>query len=112
MKDTLPLAQNKKLMIHYKMEPGCLGPTGETLIDEYCQYAQKKIDDLNGDFVHWIIEPRNNKSDPEIKYQINGKDLLPAMVERYLAVFGRNVEEFEDQFNERLMDYIDDFMGR
>ena len=112
MKDSLPLEEHKKLMIQYKMEPGCLGPQGESLVDEYCRYAQEKIDSLNGDFVHWVIEPRSDKKDPEIKYQINGKDLLPAMVERYLAVFGRDLEEFEDQFNEQLMDYIEDFMGR
>jgi hypothetical protein len=59
-----------------------------------------------------VIEPRSMKNEPEVKYQINGKDLLPAMVECYLAVFGHALEEFEEQFNEELMNYIEDFLDR
>ncbi len=87
MKNNLPLPCNKKLTVIYKMEPGCLGPNGPLLIEAYCQFAQSRIANLDQDFVSWVIEPRFDKSLAEIQYRVNGRQLHPAMVEKYLSVF-------------------------
>ncbi len=112
MKNNLPLPENRKLTVIYKMEPGCLGPTGASLIENYCQFAQQQIDHLDQDFINWVIEPRFDKTVAEIQYRINGKELLPSMVEKYLAVFDRSLDEFEENYNDKLMGYIDQFMQR
>lgn len=112
MKNNLPLPANKKLTVNYKMEPGCLGPDGPSLIEAYCQFAQRQITDLDRDFVNWVIQPRFDKNLAEITYEVNGRELRPTMVEKYLAVFDRNLDEFEEQFNDKLMKYIDQFLNR
>lgn len=112
MKNDLPLADNKKLTVIYKMEPGCLGPEGTSLIEDYCQFAQKRIAKLDQDFINWVIEPRFNKTLAEIEYRVNGKQLHPAMVQKYLAIFERNLSEFEELYNDKLMGYIDQFLNR
>jgi len=104
------LANHKKLTVFYKMEPGCLGPDGISLIEDYCSFAQRNIEQFDYSFVNWVIEPRYDKSLPEIQYKINGRELLPDMVERYLAVFDRNLDEFEDSFNEKLTELIEHFL--
>jgi len=106
------LAEEKKLTVFYKMEPGCLGPQGETMIEQYCRYAQEKIEGLDENFVNWVIEPRFDKKLPEVQYKVNGKELISSMVERYLAVFGRDLDEFEESFNQKLTEMIEEFLDR
>ena len=106
------IPSEKKLTVFYKMEPGCLGPKGKSLIEDYCQFAQQQIECLDSEFVNWVIEPRFDKTLAEIQYKINGKELAPAMVERYLALFERNIDDFEEGFNDKLMGYIDLFLNR
>ncbi len=112
MKGNLNIPANKKLTVVYKMEPGCLGPNGAALIEDYCQFAQQQISQFNQEFVNWVVEPRFDKSLAEIKYEINGKELLPTMAERYLAKFDHNLDDFEEQFNEQFMNYIEQFLKR
>jgi len=106
------LSDNKKLTIFYKIEPGCLGPDGTSLVEAYCQFAQNSIGKLDYSFVSWVIEPRYDKRLPEVQYKIGGRELLPNMVERYLAVFGKTLEEFEDSFNEVLTEAIEEFVSQ
>lgn len=112
MKFSQNIPSEKKLTIVYKMEPGCLGPAGPELIEEYCHFAQQKIETIDSNFVNWMIQPRFDKSLPEIQYLINGKELKPAMVKKYLALFDREIDNFEEQYNDKLMDYIDQFLNR
>ena len=112
MTGQMMLPSNKKLTVYYKMEPGCLGPDGASFIEDYCTFAQSQIAELDQYFINWVIEPRFDKTLPEIQYKINGKELAPSMVEKYLAVFDRELNAFEDHYNELLMGYIDTFLKR
>ena len=37
------LDNNKKLLVTYRVEGGCLGPVGHTHIDKFCEYAQENM---------------------------------------------------------------------
>jgi hypothetical protein len=102
----------KKLTINYRMEPGCLGPTGETLIQKYCEFAQLKMDKVDSTFITWVIEPRFDKSLPEVQYSINGRFLTNHMVKRYLDFFEQDMDEFEEHYNDELMHLIEEFLDR
>ncbi|MFT7561913.1 MAG: hypothetical protein ACI93R_003845 [Flavobacteriales bacterium] len=66
MKNSLPLPENKKLSVTYRVESGCLGPEGEARITEFCIFAQSELQSLDSDYVVWHIEPRADKLLPEM----------------------------------------------
>ncbi len=112
MKTNLPLPQDKKLTVIFRVESGCLGPEGKDHIAEFCDFAQKEVELIDSDFVHWDIVPRNDKRKPEMQYKINNKSITHDMAERYLQLFKKSLDEFEGHLNEKLSTLIDQFLGR
>lgn len=111
MKNNLPLPQEKKLTVLFRLEPGCLGPKGEELIDKFCQLAQKEFESLHSDFLQWDIVPRNDKSLPEMQYQINNKKLSQDKAAKFLDIFNKDLGEFENQVHKKLAAFIDQYLG-
>ena len=111
MNHNLPLPQEKKLTVLFRLEPGCLGPKGDEHIEKFCQLAQKEFASLHSDFVHWNIIPRTDKSLPEMQYQINNKILNHVQAEKYLDLFSQNLNKFEDQIHKNLATFIDEYLG-
>lgn len=111
MKINLPLPQEKKLTIVFRVEPGCLGPKGMDHINKFCGLAQKKFESIDSDFIHWEIIPRHDKSLPEMQYKINNKKLSSDKAEKYLTLFDKSLHEFEDHLNTKLSLIIDQYMG-
>ncbi|MCL6416747.1 hypothetical protein MIB92_13890 [Aestuariirhabdus sp. Z084] len=107
--DSVP--QNKKLTLLFRVEPGCLGPEGESHIDEFCVVAQQEFEQISPDFIRFSIVPRRDKSLPENEYRIADKSLSHDQASRYLAHFQENLEELEDQLNELLSHLIDRYLG-
>ena len=112
MNATLPLPDEKKLMVTYRVEPGCLGPTGANHIRKFCKYAEKEVADLDADFVHWQIAPRFSKAIAEMRYTVNRKELTHDKADKYLEVFGKNLDEFESHLQDRLAVLIDSYFER
>ncbi|MCK5648982.1 MAG: hypothetical protein KAI22_08895 [Gammaproteobacteria bacterium] len=111
MKNNLPLPQEKKLMVLFRLEPGCLGPDGKDHIEQFCQLAQQEFKSLHSDFVHWDIVPRHDKSLPEMQYKINNKKLSHDKAEKFLNIFHKNLNDFEDQLHKKLAVFIDQYLG-
>ena len=111
MKADLPLPQDKKLTVIFRIEPGCLGPEGESHIDEFCRYAQKEVESIDADFVHWILTPRKDKSLPEMQYQVSNKVLTHDKADRYLDVFEKSLDEFEEHLHAGVTHLIDQYLG-
>lgn len=68
MTTSLPLSDEMKLTVVFRVEPGCLGPQGANSVDEFCLFAQSKVESLDSDYVIWSIIPRNDKTLPEGHY--------------------------------------------
>lgn len=111
MKINLPLSQDKKLNVTFRVEAGCLGPEGASLIDGFCNFAQQEVETLDADFVHWEIIPRHDKSLPEMEYKISNKKLSHDKAERYLELFGKELNEFEEHLHEKIAILIDQHLG-
>ncbi|MCU7938136.1 MAG: hypothetical protein KZQ64_03165 [gamma proteobacterium symbiont of Bathyaustriella thionipta] len=111
MKINLPLLQEQKLTIIFRIEPGCLGPNGVNHIEAFCELAEKEFASIDSDFIHWTIIPRLDKSLPEMQYKINNKKLAQDKAEKYLKVFGKSLHEFEDHLHNKIGLIIDQFMG-
>lgn len=105
------LPQEKKLTVIFRIEPGCLGPTGSDLIDDFCGLAEKEFESIDSDFMTWQIVPRRDKAQPEMTYQVNNKKLDHDKAEKYLSYFDKNLDEVEEHLHEHLATLIDDHLG-
>ncbi len=108
--DSLP--KSKKLLVQFRLEPGCLGPEGTQHIGQFCVFAQKEFESFNDQFVSWEIMPRIDKSLAEIEYRINGKRLGKEQVSKYLRIFKQDLTNFEEKLEDKLAIMIDLFFSR
>lgn len=107
----LPLAQEKKLTVVSRIEPGCLGPDGIEHIDEFCTTAQQAFDGIDADFIQWQLSPRHNKNLPEMQYKLMNRLLSHDKADKYLQLFDKSLDEFETHLHEKLAELIDDYLG-
>jgi hypothetical protein len=112
MTHVLPLPLYKKLTVTFRDEPGCLGPEGIIHIDGFCKFAKKEVARLNSDFVRWVITPRYDKTLLETEYKTNNKRLDHDKAEKYLRVFGKELDDFEEHLQDKLSILIDQYLGR
>lgn len=108
----LPLPFDKKLTVIFRVEPGCLGPDGIDHIEGFCKFAKAEVLTLDADFVSWEIIPRYDKTLAETEYKINEKRLTHDKLEKYLGVFAKQPDEFEEHLHEKLSVLIDQYLGR
>ena len=54
MENRLPLY--KKLLVMYRIEPGCLGPQGADYVEEFCVFAKQKLKAHHGHCLRWTIK--------------------------------------------------------
>lgn len=111
MNYALPLPDEKKLLVTYRVESGCLGPEGECYVQSFCEFAQRKIQPLYSDFIAWNVISRDNKDEPEIQYNLVTKRVSNSQASRYFTAFGSNLDQFEIDLSEKLAELIDEFMG-
>ena len=107
----LPLPHEKKLTVVFRIEPGSLGPNGDNHIEDFCKSAQKQLSNLDNEFINWEIIPRYDKTLPERQYKINNKLLPQEMAKRYLEMFDRQINHFEENLDENLGDLINKYLG-
>ncbi len=112
MKDNLPLPQDKKLNVLFRVEAGLLGRNGEEHVEVFSRFAENELISLDSDYVHWEIVPRHDKSAPEMEYMINGKKLSHDKAAKYLEVFEQDLDEFELHLAKNLSRLVEEFLGR
>lgn len=112
MKLDLPLSNDKKLSVLFRVEPGCLGPDGKNLIKKFCAFAATQTDFVDTDYTHMEIVPRFDKTLPEIEYAVANKKLSHDKAEKYLAIFKQDLDEFEMSLFEGITVVINKFFDR
>ena len=108
----LPLPNDKKLEVVFRVEAVCLGPKGESLVSDFCVSAQKSVDVIDADFIRWNIMPRLDKSIPEMEYKLNDKILSHDKAEKYLSFFDKKLDDFEGHLHDKLAMLIDEYLGQ
>ncbi|MCW8901023.1 MAG: hypothetical protein OQK75_07145 [Gammaproteobacteria bacterium] len=106
MKIKLPLPDNKKLTVIFRVEPGCLGPDGSEYVEAFCRFAEKEFAPVNSGFIRWSIIPMYDKSFAEIDYKIGSLGLTQDKVARYLNMFDKNADEFEEEISIKISELI------
>lgn len=108
------LDDNKKLLVTYRVEGGCLGPVGHTYIDNFCDYAQQRIENKSSKFINLNVMPRHDKSIPEMQFKVLSKKVTHVQAEKYLSIFGQSLDDFEseliDQITLLIKNYAEEFI--
>ena len=102
----LPLTKDKKLTVIFRVEPGCLGPDGTSHVEDFCQFAQKEFSPIYSGFINWSIVPMYDKSLDEIEYKIGSLGLTHDKVARYLDMFEKNPDDFEEELSNKISELI------
>lgn len=105
------MAKKLQLTVVFRVEPGCLGPEGENTVIEFCSFAQEKINPIKSICIHWLIIPRDRKTDPEIQYKVGDKTLTREKAEKYLQIFKLNSEALEQHLLDNITDLIEQFLS-
>ncbi len=111
MKSALPLPEDKKLSVLFRVEPGCLGPQGSSHIAKFCDEAQQECQSLDADYIIWNVVPRSDKSLPEIQYALADKRISAAQAKKYLALFDKVLDDVENHFDDKLEALIVQFLS-
>ncbi|CZF78619.1 hypothetical protein GCE9029_00953 [Grimontia celer] len=103
--------EEMKLNVICRLEPGCLGPQGASKIDDFCQYILDEMNALNTGFISLAVVPRNDKSLPEMQFNMSGRKLTRDQAGKYLQKFDKSLDDFEGELEGKLEVLIDKFMG-
>ncbi|MBB1270449.1 hypothetical protein [Shewanella sp. SR44-3] len=103
---------DNKLVILCRLEAGCLGPDGVDHIETFCLMAQKALVTHEAEVCHWLLEPRFDKSLEEFQYGLKGKMLTKEQTKKYLAHAGREWDNFEEKFEDKLTQLINLYIAR
>jgi hypothetical protein len=104
------MTDDKRIILVYRVEPGCLGPTGSDFIEGFCDFANQKIKPPAYAVFNFV--PRYDKSLPEREYKVGNKNLSELQAEAYLDKLGKDKEEFEEQIDELLSHAIEAYLKR
>lgn len=110
METSLPLY--KKLIVLYRIEPGCLGPEGVNYAEEFCSFAKQQIKQTHSNFIRWTIKPRYDKSLPELEFQIKNTPISRDRAAQFMDAFNVDIDDFEEALDERLAELVDVFFER
>jgi hypothetical protein len=101
-----------KVVILFRLEPGCLGPDGADHIETFCHVAERALVNLNADVCHWFLAPRLDKSLTEIQYSLAGKVLSRDKAVKFIDSFEQNLDEIEARFEDKLTQLINQYIAR
>ncbi|WP_105169964.1 hypothetical protein [Pseudoalteromonas sp. T1lg23B] len=104
------MSDDKRIKLLYRVEPGCLGPTGKDFIEGFCNFANEKIKPPV--YALFSFVPRYDKSLPEREYRVGNKNLSDQQVSAYLNRLEKDKNEFEEQIDELLSHAIDSYLRR
>lgn len=112
MTTNMTTSTDKKLLVKFRLEPGCLGPDGADHIVNFCEFAQNELKSINIDFAEWKLSPRFDKSLPEIEYSVLGKRLNMNQVSKYFKSFNQELADCEELLDEKLAMLIERYLNR
>ncbi|WP_434926134.1 hypothetical protein ACRWQM_08775 [Shewanella sp. HL-SH5] len=103
---------NSKMVILYRLEPGCLGPDGIDHIEIFCSIAERALQSLNADICQWQLTPRFDKSLDELQYSLAGKILTKDKAAKYVLACDADLAQLEEFFEDKLTELINKYIAR
>ena len=91
MRSQLPLENNTKLMVIYRLEPDCLGLVGHKQIHEFCHHVTKNILPVDSAFVIWLLLPRLEARELMVNCLIESRSQSILLFLKEITVFLKNL---------------------
>ncbi|QSX38929.1 hypothetical protein [Shewanella sedimentimangrovi] len=104
--------QQMQLTLLARLEPGCLGPDGLSHIAAFCALAQRSVQALAPGVCQWRLEPRLDKTLPELEFSIANRQLSREQADRYLELFDLEIDSLEERFHTKMAQLINQFLAR
>ncbi|MDO6776202.1 MULTISPECIES: hypothetical protein [unclassified Shewanella] len=101
-----------KLIVLYRLEPGCLGPDGMEHIQIFCDLAQQMLASLDTATCQWFLEPRYNKQLDEMAYCLANNMLSREQATKFMVRFGDDLEQAQEAFEDKLTLLINQYLSR
>ncbi|QIR14618.1 hypothetical protein [Shewanella aestuarii] len=101
-----------KLVILFRLEPGCLGPDGLEHIEVFCNIAERALQSLNQSVCRWRLTPRYDKSLDEVQYSLAGKVLPLDKAIKYLQACHTEHSQLMGAFEDKLTQLINQYLDR
>jgi len=108
----IELPQEKKLIVECRIEGGCLGPTGDDYVEDFCDFVKSEFSSWETNIITWEITPRWDKSQLERQYKVAGRNISWSQAEKYLKLFEKNIDELEAEIDESIMVLITEYMSK
>ena len=112
MNTVVSIPEEKKLLLIYRVEPGCLGPDGISYIKDFCKHAGDTFTNHHSNYVVYQFIPRYDKFLAEMEFSINNQRLSEKKASQYMSLFAQTLEGFEEDLQNQLTSLIDMFFGR
>ena len=106
------MSEKKSIGVLYRLEPGCLGPTGDEHVVPFCELVNKAMPSLHKGTINFQVEPRLDKSAPEISYTFNNKLLSTAQAESCLKALALELGDFEDELHDKMTHLTGQYLAR
>ena len=103
-----------KLTILYRIEPGCLGPNGDQHLDQFCALANTMVANnsaLLNHIVTWVIEPRWDKTLPEMQFKLIRKSITHDQAATYLKAIGHELDSLESTLVKAITAQVNQYLG-
>ena len=106
------LEKEKKLVVEYRFEGGCLGPAGDNYVDGFCEFAKGKILSIEPGLVVLNVVPRKEKTLAEVQYKLVGRNLTRDQARKFFERFGKNIDDFEATIDDELVALVPLYMSQ
>ncbi|MEM7209046.1 MAG: hypothetical protein AAF434_14580 [Pseudomonadota bacterium] len=101
-----------RVLITYRIEPGCLGPDGDQHVDAFCEFVQPYLSVLYPRSCTWNVVPRHDKALDEIEYSLIGRKLTKAQSLKFFESMNSDLPRIEQQAQTVLVESIEVYLGR
>jgi len=98
--------------VSYFIESGCLGAQGAQRIDGFCEFVTIKLKQSFPAFCSWNIKPLIDNQQRHIQYTLNQKTLTLEQAKRYLDTQHQDINSFENNVDDFVIDSIEEYQGR
>ena len=95
--------------IRFRLEPGCLGPTGLDYIEDFCTLVNKVQFSLP--FAKLTVIPRYDKTLPEWEFLLNSKLISEQQAGRFLSVHEYTVMDIEVETEQFITVKVEQFIS-
>lgn len=99
---------NIKLVIRFRLEPGCLGPTGTDYVEDFCRLIN--LVEFSYPFVELNVIPRYDKTLPEWEFLLSDKLISESQADRVLELHNFTIESMEEAVDEFITLKVEQFM--